>query len=417
MSMTRSPTQQTAPALRHPRMGRALRGRRGVRSSLIRLVYVLAALGLGLLIPRIAVGETVSADTTTQLLLNIGGGVATFTAIVFSLLFLVVQFGSTTFTPRLNLFRDSPIISHAFGFYLGVLVFSFTAAFAIGDEEQTTVVLPIIEVALLLVALGLFRVLQTSAFESIQLATALDQVVRRGAQVIDGIYPSDVADAPPDAAGLEQRPVLSPDVHDEVHNIRWSRRAAVLQVINVPKLVQVAEQADVLIELRVLTGEVIFEGVSVARIHGRVANGLDREVLKALYVGKERTFEQDPAFALRILSDIALRALSPAVNDPATAVQALDATNSLLRLLVTRDLDIGRIPGSDGAVRLVIALPGWEDYLGLAIDEIIMFGMTSLQVGQRLERMLEDLATLAPPDRRSVVESRLQRVQALAVVP
>ena len=413
--MTLSPTQQTAPAPRRPTIGPALHGRRGIRPSLMQLVYILAAFGLGVLIPRISVGDTVSAETTTQLLLTIGGGIVAFVAVVYSLLFLVVQFGTTTFTPRLNLFRDSPIIWHSFGYYLGVLVFSFTAAFAIGDEEQTTILLPIVEVAMLLVSLGMFRVLQTSAFKSIQLAVALDQVGLRGGQVIDGVYPSDVAEAPKDALDLEEEPFASADVRGEVHEIRWPRRAAVLQVINVPRLARVAEQADVLIELRVVTGEVIIQGDVVALVHGRAASALDQAVLKALSVGMERTFEQDPAFPLRILSDIALRALSPAVNDPATAVQALDTMHSLLRILVTRDLDVGRIPGSDGKVRLVIPLPGWDDYLGLAIDEVTIFGTTSPMVRTRLERMLDDLATRAPPDRRSAVESRMQRVQAMAV--
>lgn len=415
--MTLSPSQQIAPAPRRPTIGRAFQGRRGIRPSLVQLVYILAAFGLGVLIPRISVGDTVSAETTTQLLLTTGGGIVAFIAVVYSLLFLVVQFGSTTFTPRLNLFRDSPIIWHSFGYYIGVLVFSFTAAFAIGDQEETTWLLPIVEVTMLLVALGLFRVLQTSAFKSIQLAAALDQVGLRGGQVIDGVYPLDVAEAPNDAPDLEEAPFASADVRGEVHEIRWPRRAAVLQVINVPRLAQVAEQAAVLIELRVVTGEVIIQGDVVALVHGRAASALDQEVLKTLSVGMERTFEQDPAFPLRILSDIALRALSPAVNDPATAVQALDTMHSLLRILVTRDLDVGRIPGSDGKVRLVIPLPGWDDYLGLAIDEVAIFGTASPQVRKRLERMLDDLATRAPPDRRSAVESRMQRVQAMAVSP
>ena len=112
----------------------------------------------------------------------------------------------------------------------------------------------------------------------------------------------------------------------------------------------------------------------MAVVRGTDGTELEREVLKALTVGEERTFEQDPAFAIRLLADIGLRALSPAVNDPATAVQALDAMDGLLRVLATRDLsvehvadkrrhhpsrtraaDLGRLPRV--AVDEIIALP------------------------------------------------------------
>src|SRR5579884_3458107 len=86
-------------------------------------------------------------------------------------------------------------------------------------------------------------------------------------------------------------------------------------------------------------------------------------VLSALRVGEERTFEQDPAFALRVLADIALRAVAPAVNDPTTAVQALDAMDDLLRALATRDLDIMHVRAPDGAIRVSLVLPTWPHRL------------------------------------------------------
>jgi uncharacterized membrane protein len=76
----------------------------------------------------------------------------------------------------------------------------------------------------------------------------------------------------------------------------------------------------------------------VADLHGGEAS--DAAVLGALVTGQERTFYQDPLFAFRLLSDIGLRALSPAVNDPATAVQVLDTIQSLLLALANRDLDV-----------------------------------------------------------------------------
>jgi uncharacterized membrane protein len=147
-------------------------------------------------------------------------------------------------------------------------------------------------------------------------------------------------------------------------------------------------------------------------VHGRVDAGLDLEILEALITGPERTFEQDPALALRVLADIALRALSPAVNDPTTAAQALDGLDSLLRRLASRELAIGPLTDATGNLRVVVNLPTWEEYVGLAVDEIISMGSGSLQVRRRLERLLEDLAALAPPQRRAAVERRLALVRA-----
>ena len=122
------------------------------------------------------------------MLIAVGAGTVTFIGIVFSLLFLVVQFASTTFTPRLNLFRDDPIVWRAFAFYTAVVVYSLTAALVIGQDEKTSAVVPIVAFVAILAAIIVYRRLQMGAFKSIQLASALAQIARRGREVIDGLY-------------------------------------------------------------------------------------------------------------------------------------------------------------------------------------------------------------------------------------
>ncbi len=109
------------------RLGRALQRRRRLHEGLAQFVCILVAVALALLIPRIPVGFTVPGDETKTALLSIGAAIVPFIGIVFSLLFLVVQFGSTTFTPRLNLFRHAPIVWPAFSYFSAVFVFSFVA--------------------------------------------------------------------------------------------------------------------------------------------------------------------------------------------------------------------------------------------------------------------------------------------------
>jgi uncharacterized membrane protein len=386
-------------------LGRALRGRRRLRAGIVQLIYVLGAFALGLVVPRIPVGFTVASGRTIDSLLAVGAGIVTFIGIVYSLLFLVVQFGSTTFTPRLNLFRDAPIVWHAFGFFTGVLVFSFTAAFSIGKDERTSGLVPIALVVALLATLAVFRALQAGAFKSIQLASTLAQVTERGREVIDGVYPNELR------AG-STAPVADADLPAEEHEVVWSGVPVLLQRVDIAGLVRTAEQGDVVIQLRAIPGETIFEGTVLGVVHGRSDDGLDREILGALAMGIERTFEQDPAFALRVLVDIALRAMSPAMNDPATAVQALDGLDGLLRRLARRELVVGPITDANGNLRVVVNLPTWEEYVGLALDEIVSTSSTSLQVRRRLERLLVDLIAFAPPQRRAAVERRLTQVRA-----
>ena len=133
--------------------------------------------------------------------------------------------------------------------------------------------------------------------------------------------------------------------------------------------------------------------------------------MNALTVGEERTYEQDPLFAIRVLADIALRALSPAVNVPTTAVQALVAMDGLLRALATRELDIGRITGSDGTLRITFVLPTWEDYLAVALDEIIALREISPNVSRRILRLLDDLEAITPARRHPALAARRRQIQ------
>jgi uncharacterized membrane protein len=404
-------TRATGLDRRQQRIGPALRHGRRLRAGIVQLVYVAAGLALGVTIPRIAVGISVPTTRATEMLVAVGAGFVPFIGIVYSMLFLVVQFGSTTFTPRLNLFRDDPIVWHAFSFFTAVIVFAFTAVFEIGAASDTTVLVPIVLGIAVLVAIALLRSLQAAAFRSIQLASILEQLSRRGREVIDGVHPETLP-----AAG-RAAPVsnngLSPVVETPSggHEVLWPRRSSVLQTLDVSRLVRLAERENARIHLCVVPGQTISDQELVAIVHG-ARNLADREVLEALRVGSERTFDQDPALALRLLADIALRALSAAINDPTTAVQTLDAIADLLGILVRRDLGAKVVDGADRTPRVVLRLPTWDDYVSVALDEIIGMESGSVQVRRRVGRLLENLAAVAPPQHRGPVEARLATVSA-----
>ena len=388
------------------RLGRALRRRRRLRVGITQLLYIAAGFALGVLIPQIPVGFTVPHVETAQMLFAVGAGLVTFIGVVFSLLFLVVQFGTTTFTPRLNLFHSSPIVWHAFGFYTGVLVFAFVAAFNASGGDRMSGLVPIVTVVLLLAAIALFRSLQMRAFSSIQLASTLAQVTKRGRQVLDGVYP----DRPLSESGTAPSPRELPQGE---HEVVWTSDPGVLQAIDVPLITGAARGADVVIEILVPIGETVQQQAPVAMVHGPCDVSLEALVLKAVHTGVERTFDQDPALAFRVLADIALRAVSPAINDPTTAVQVLDSEESLLRMLVARDLDVCEVRGPGGTTRVLLPLPRWEDYVSLSFDELIDMGAAHAPIRRRLERLLCDLNALAPATRRPALLLRLDHLAAV----
>jgi uncharacterized membrane protein len=123
---------------------------------------------------------------------------------------------------------------------------------------------------------------------------------------------------------------------------------------------------------------------------------------------------EDLPYAVRLLVDIAARALSPSVNDPTTAVQAIHRLHDLLRQLATREFPSGDHFDSDGHLRLVTKRLDWEGYVRLAFDELRLLGASSLQIPRRLREALEDLRTVAPADRRPALDRQLELLHAAA---
>jgi uncharacterized membrane protein len=379
--------------------GRFKRPRRRLRADLVQLLFAVAGLGLGLLLPRIHAEPTVASSRVTETLIGVGFGVLGLVSIIFSLLFLVVQWAFSSLSPRLNLFRDDPIVWRTFGLAVGVFVYSVTAALVIGNDPEVSVIVPATEVIAVLAALALIRTLQVKAFTSIQLAPTLSALAAHGRGILDDLYPRSSPAGRPPATPL---PPLR-------RAVTWPGRQAILQQLNLSRLLDAAGGAVIVLRARI--GDTLQKGAVVADLHGGDAS--DAAVLGALVTGQERTFHQDPLFAFRLLADIGLRALSPAVNDPATAVQVLDTIEGLLAPLVTRDLDIADIADDAGAVKVVLALPAWDDYLRISLDDLIESGARSPMVLLRARALLTALLNAAPLQRRSSITWRLHRAEEL----
>ncbi|MFI1282651.1 DUF2254 family protein [Streptomyces sp. NPDC020858] len=405
---------------------------RAMRRDASQLVCAIAGLALGLLIPQLQVGTQVDTGRAATMLFTIGFGVISLVSIIYSVLFLVVQFSATTFTPRLSLFRDEPIVWRAFAFAVGVFVFCITAGLSIGTRPRVSVIVPSAGMALTLVALALMWTLQLKAFTSIQLAHSLTAITTRAHRLYDALYehPYDpgrtAPGAPPAATGstgdTESGTATGPGTATATATgtgtgtgtgttlVRWPGTATVLQQIDVPALVAAAKEHDCSISLRITPGRTLSRGMALAAVTG----GRDlpeRVLLGALVTGVERSFAQDPELPVRLLADIALRALSSAVNDPATAVESFDRLEDLLIRLAGRELDIGRIKDGAGRVRLTVPVPDWDQYIRTAVDDLVFAAAGSPMALRRMRDLLGRLLEQSPESRRAVVRERIRWVE------
>jgi uncharacterized membrane protein len=390
------------PVMRQPaarELGRFRRPRRRLRAGLAELVCVLAGLGLGLLLPHISAGPTVARTWVTEALITLGFGTLGLVSVIFSLLFLVVQWAFGSLSPRLNLFRDDPIVWRTFAVAMGVFVFSVTAALVIANDSKVPVIVPAVEVAAVLLTVALIWALQVKAFTSIQLAPTLATVAAKGRGILDDLYRHPATAEPPSAMVL---PPLR-------CTVTWPHEQTTLQQVDMPRLLQAAGSAVIVLKAGI--GDTLQQGAPVADLHGSEVT--DAAVLRGLVTGPERSFRQDPLFAFRLLADIGLRALSPALNDPATAVQVLDTMQSILGPLVTRDLDVTEMADGSGAVRVVLALPSWDDYLRTSLDDLIESAARSPMVLLRARVLLIGLLDTAPARRRPSIAWRLQHAEDL----
>ncbi|MFD4871326.1 DUF2254 family protein [Streptomyces sp. NPDC058412] len=372
---------------------------RAMRRDLTQLICALGGLALGLLAPLADVGPQVEAGRVTTMLFSVGFGVISLVSIIYSMLFLVVQFSATTFTPRLAFFRDEPIVWRAFAFAVGVFVFCVVAGLGIGTRKEVAALLPCIAMILTLIALAQMRTLQTKAFDSIQLAHSLTAIATRAHRSYDSLHlrpyvPGRTAPAPP------------PPGTGATSTVRWSGPATVVQQIDVHALVAVAQRHDCAIDFRVAPGLTVSRGMVLAEVTG--AELAEEVVREAVITGVERTFDQDPELPFRLLVDIALRALSPAVNDPATAVETVGRLEDLLTRLADRELDFGRFTDGAGRVRVTVPVPDWEQYVRTSFDDLLFAAANSPMALRRVRDLLGRLARESPESRRAVVRERLE---------
>jgi uncharacterized membrane protein len=186
-----------------------------------------------------------------------------------------------------------------------------------------------------------------------------------------------------------------------------------IQALDISVLLDAGYDSGGVIEVVSAVGDTVSEGMVLLRVRGANRQIEEGRLRNAFIFGDQRTFEQDPKYAIYLLVDIAIRALSPAINDPATAVQALDHIEALLLRLGRRRLEIGGFRDDKDNLRLVVPFPAWEDFLTLAVEEIRHYGASSKHVMRRMQALLSELSEAVPAERRPALHREQERLEAV----
>jgi uncharacterized membrane protein len=183
--------------------------------------------------------------------------------------------------------------------------------------------------------------------------------------------------------------------------------SGIVLALDLVGLVAQARHANGIIEFVPQTGDFVSVGEPLFRLYSGASAIDDKQLRAAVAFGSERTLDQDPTFAFRILVDIAIKALSPAINDPTTAVLAIDQLHRLLRMVGLRHVSREEFHDADGELRLVFRTPNWEDFVHLACTEIRHCGAGSVQVMRRVRSMLGNLMDTLPQHRHAELRKQL----------
>jgi uncharacterized membrane protein len=247
-----------------------------------------------------------------------------------------------------------------------------------------------------------FLVLVARTSDNLRVAHVAQWVNADSREVFDLVYPQsheEVRAATDAMVAIESR--------DPVQILRMEGVGQILQSFDRATLVRLASVHHATIDMKARVGDHVPSGGTLIEVYAPAALP-EHQLRTSLFFGDERTTEDDPAFSLRLLVDVAIKALSPAVNDPTTAVQSLHRIEDMLRYASSKNLSVGVITDDELHARLIYPTPSWNDLVTLALDEIRAFGAGQYQISRRLRALIVDLIADLPEARRPALHRQLE---------
>lgn len=348
------------------------------------------------------------SDSAREVLSTIASSLLSFTGLVFSITVLVLQLASTQFSSRvLRTFLSDRTTRITMATFVGGLVFALVVLTRVREERSDAPeFVPALSVSasflLLVVSVAVFVRYIHHMAHSIRAVNVIGRVAEETRDSLERLFPSTFLREPSAPISLPRR---APD------QVVRSEMPGVVVEVDEKALKELATTCNGVIALVPYVGDFVPMGGELLRVWSE--HPPEEEALaRCVMLGAERTPYEDTAFGFRELVDIAERALSPGINDPTTAVQALDQIHDLLRRLATREIPAAERVDQQGRLRLVLPRPDWDAYVHLALDEICQFGRRSIQVHRRVRALIADLLQVVPASRRAVLEQQLETLEA-----
>ena len=381
----------------------------------IPMFYISGAVVAGLALPRIeqsylsTYSSGLSVASAQALLSAAASGMMALTGIVFAMAFVMVQFSAIAYSPQLVLwFTRDRILFHALGTFTATFVYAlFTLAWVDRNGSAKVPLSATLLVGIMIIISMLMFARLMQRLGDLQIGNVLHLVGDQGRAVINDMFRR--LNGKPGASRVSIAD--SAKLGQVTQTVNYYGKPRAIAKFDVNSLVALAQQAGGTIVMACAVGDTLVEGTVLLRLHDARASLPEEALFRGVVLGRVRTFEQDPKYPIRLLVDIAIKALSPAINDPTTAVQTIDQLEDLLHRLGSADLDAGYVCDKNGALRLVFPTPTWEDYLTLSFDEIRQFGSSSIQVTRRMRSALVGLLESLPsPGRADVVRRYLKHL-------
>src|SRR5215813_12493940 len=319
----------------------------------------------------------IGAKGADQMLNAIVTSTLSFVVFTFGSLLVALQVASGQMTPRIiaTILVRNNVVRYTAGLFIFTLLFAVSATNRIEDKVPQLVVFAAACFGVLCFAAFLFLI--DYAARLLRPISVLSHVGEAGLAVIENVYPD-----------LTAGPSLRIDRRRELempHRVIQHRgKSEIILAANLDELVAEAERSNGVIEFVPQIGDFIAVDEPLFKLYGGAASLDDERLRSAIAFGPERTLGQDPTFAYRIIVDIALKALSPAINDPTTAVIAIDQIHRLLRKAGSQNLRTDEILGKSGRLAVVFRTPNWEDFVHLTFTEIRHCSGQNIQIARRL---------------------------------
>ena len=388
---------------------------------LIPMPYLVFGIVAGSTFPRLEYtyfprfGHVISVGSAQAYLSAVASGTITLTALVFSVMFVMMQMTMSAYSKRLiMLFSGNPLGLHALGVFSATFMCAlWTIQFVDRNHNGKVPLLSMEFVILLLVLSMVLLALLVQRIALLRITYVLQFIGDKGRAVIAKMLPRFEDDAAEELVALRRQAGI---LRTQASRQRVTYDGVPLAIANfrINDFVQQAKESGGTIVMKCAVGDTVSQGMVLLEVFGASAPISEPSLLRGVVLASERTFEQDPRYSLRLLVDTAIMALSPAVNDPTTAVQAIDQIQDLLCRLGGRVLEAGFVKDAQGDLRLIFPMPTWEEYLSLAFDEIRLYGANTLQVLRRMRAALNDLVdSLADPKRVGAVQKYLEHLNAM----